>query len=152
MSEISIDQLHPHPDTPFGIRDDPSMMELVESVKQFGVLVPAIARPREDGSYELIAGHRRQKACELAGLDSMPVIVMNLDDNDAIIQMVDSNIQRENTMTASTESTKSTMPCELLLFYSTFSSTHCSPMPGALTLIWIFPALSPARITASALP
>ena len=72
------------------------MMELVESVKQFGVLVPAIARPRDDGSYELIAGHRRQKACELAGLDSMPVIVMNLDDNDAIIQMVDSNIQREN--------------------------------------------------------
>ena len=65
------------------------MMELVESVKQFGVLVPVIARPREDGSYELIAGHRRQKACELAGLDSMPVIVMNLDDNDAIIQMVE---------------------------------------------------------------
>ena len=96
MSEISIDQLHPHPLSPFGIRDDPSMMELVESVKQFGVLVPAIARPREDGSYELIAGHRRQKACQLAGLDSMPVIVMNLDDNDAIIQMVDSNIQREN--------------------------------------------------------
>ena len=96
VSEISIDQLHPHPLSPFGIRDDPSMMELVESVKQFGVLVPAIARPREDGSYELIAGHRRQKACELAGLDSMPVIVMNLDDNDAIIQMVESNIQREN--------------------------------------------------------
>ena len=98
MSKINIDQLHPHPHplSPFGIRDDPSMMELVESVKQFGVLVPAIARPREDGSYELIAGHRRQKACELAGLDSMPVIVMNLDDNDAIIQMVESNIQREN--------------------------------------------------------
>ena len=96
MSKIRLDQLHPHPLSPFGIRDDPSMMELVESVKQFGVLVPAIARPREDGSYELIAGHRRQKACELAGLDSMPVIVMNLDDNDAIIQMVESNIQREN--------------------------------------------------------
>ena len=93
---IKVDELHPHPDNPFGIRDDPSMMELVESVKQFGVLVPAIARPREDGSYELIAGHRRQKACQLAGLDSMPVIVMNLDDNDAIIQLVDSNIQREN--------------------------------------------------------
>lgn len=93
---IKVDELHPHPDNPFGIRDDPSMMELVESVKQFGVLVPAIARPREDGSYELIAGHRRQKACELAGLDSMPVIVLNLDDNDAIIQLVDSNIQREN--------------------------------------------------------
>ena len=96
MSKIRHDQLHPHPLSPLGIRDDPSMMELVESVKQFGVLVPAIARPREDGSYELIAGHRRQKACELAGLDSMPVIVMNLDDNDAIIQMVESNIQREN--------------------------------------------------------
>ena len=96
VSKIRHDQLHPHPLSPFGIRDDPSMMELVESVKQFGVLVPAIARPREDGSYELIAGHRRQKACELAGLDSMPVIVMNLDDNDAIIQMVESNIQRKN--------------------------------------------------------
>lgn len=94
--QIKIAELYPHPDNPYGIRDDPSMMELVESVKQFGVLIPAIARPREDGSYELIAGHRRQKACQLAGLDSMPVIVMNLDDNDAIIQMVDSNIQREN--------------------------------------------------------
>ena len=98
VSKIRHDQLHPHPLSPFGIRDDPSMMELVESVKQFGVLVPAIARPRGDGGYELIAGHRRQKACELAGLDSMPVIVMNLDDNDAIIQMVDSNIQRENVL------------------------------------------------------
>ena len=96
VSKISTDQLHPHPLSPFGIRDDPSMMELVESVKQFGVLIPAVARPKKDGGYELIAGHRRQKACELAGLDSMPVIVMNLDDNDAIIQMVDSNIQREN--------------------------------------------------------
>ncbi|MCI5483721.1 MAG: ParB/RepB/Spo0J family partition protein [Clostridiales bacterium] len=94
--QIKIAELHPHPDNPYGIRDDPSMMELVESIKQFGVLVPAVARPKEDGGYELIAGHRRQKACELAGLDSMPVIVMNLDDNDAIIQMVDSNIQREN--------------------------------------------------------
>ena len=94
--QIKIAELYPHPDNPYGIRDDPSMMELVESVKQFGVLIPAIARPREDGSYELIAGHRRQKACQLAGLDSMPVIVMNPDDNDAIIQMVDSNIQREN--------------------------------------------------------
>lgn len=72
------------------------MQELIESVKQFGVLVPAIARPKESGGYELIAGHRRQKASQLAGLDSMPVVVMNLDDNDAIIQLVDSNIQREN--------------------------------------------------------
>lgn len=93
---IRIDELHPHPDNPFGIRNDPGMMALVDSIKQFGVLVPAIARPRADGGFELIAGHRRQKACQLAGLDSMPVIVLNLDDNDAIIQLVDSNIQREN--------------------------------------------------------
>ena len=93
---IPIDQLHSHPDNPFGIRDDPSMLELIESVKKHGVLVPAIARPKPDGGYELVAGHRRQRASQLAGLDSMPVIVMNLDDNDTIIQLVDSNIQREN--------------------------------------------------------
>jgi len=93
---IPIDQLHPHPDNPFGIRDDPSMLELIDSVKKHGVLVPAIARPKPDGGYELVAGHRRQRASQLAGLDSMPVIVMNLDDNDTIIQLVDSNIQREN--------------------------------------------------------
>ena len=93
---IPIDQLHPHPDNPFGIRDDPSMLELIESVKKHGVMVPAIARPKPDGGYELVAGHRRQRASQLAGLDSMPVIVMNLDDNDTIIQLVDSNIQREN--------------------------------------------------------
>lgn len=72
------------------------MLELIESVKEHGVLIPAIARPKADGSYELIAGHRRQRASQLAGLDSMPVIVMDLDDNDTIIQLVDSNIQREN--------------------------------------------------------
>ena len=93
---IPIDQLHPHPDNPFGIRDDPSMLELIESVKKHGVLVPAIARPKPDGGYELVSGHRRQRASQLAGLDSMPVIVMSLDDNDTIIQLVDSNIQREN--------------------------------------------------------
>ena len=72
------------------------MLELIESVKKHGILVPAIARPKPDGGYELVAGHRRQRASQLAGLDSMPVIVMNLDDNDTIIQLVDSNIQREN--------------------------------------------------------
>ena len=72
------------------------MLELIESVKKHGVLVPAIARPKPDGGYELVAGHRRQRASQLAGLDSMPVIVMNLDDNDTNIQLVDSNIQREN--------------------------------------------------------
>lgn len=93
---IKIDQLHPHPNNPFGVRNDPAMQELTESIKKNGVLVPAIARRKEDGSYELISGHRRQKASELAGLDSMPVIVLDLDDDAAIIQLVDSNIQREN--------------------------------------------------------
>ena len=93
---IPIGQLHPHPENPYGIRDDPDMLELTESVRKFGVLCPAIARPQQGGGYELIAGYRRKEACERAGLDSMPMIVMNLDDNDTIIQLVDSNIQREN--------------------------------------------------------
>ena len=95
---IPIEQLHPHPENPYGIRDDPDMLELTESIKQFGVLCPAIARPRGDGGYELISGHRRKEACQRAGVDSMPVIVLDLDDNDAIIQLVDSNIQRENVL------------------------------------------------------
>ena len=91
-------ELHPHPDNPFGVRDDPEMQELVDSVQKFGVLVPAIARPRPDGGFELISGHRRKHASELAGLDFMPVIVLNLNDDEAIIQLVDSNIQRENVL------------------------------------------------------
>lgn len=71
-------ELHPHPDNPFGVRDDPEMQELVDSVQKFGVLVPAIARPRPDGGFELISGHRRKHASELAGLDFMPVIVLTL--------------------------------------------------------------------------
>ena len=74
------------------------MQELKESVSQNGVLVPAIARPRVEGGYELIAGHRRKYACELAGQDSMPVIVLNLNDDEAVIQLVDSNIQREDVL------------------------------------------------------
>lgn len=93
---IPIGQLHPHPENPYGIRDDPDMLELTESVRKFGVLCPAIARPRQGGGYELIAGHRRKEACERVGLDFMPVMILNLDDNDAIIQLVDGNIQREN--------------------------------------------------------
>lgn len=93
---IPVEQLYPHPENPYGIRDDSDMLELTESVKQFGVLCPAIARPRQGGGYELIAGHRRKEACLRAGLESMPVMVLKLDDNDAVIQLVDSNIQREN--------------------------------------------------------
>lgn len=93
---IPIEDLHPHPLNPYGIRNDSSMQELSESVKENGVLIPAIARPRRDGGYELISGHRRKYACEQLGQDTMPVMVLDLKDDDAIIQLVDSNIQREN--------------------------------------------------------
>ena len=93
---VPLSQLHPHPQNPFAVRDDPAMQELKESVSRNGVLVPAIARPRAEGGYELIAGHRRKHACEQAGQDSMPVIVLNLNDDEAVIQLVDSNIQRED--------------------------------------------------------
>ncbi len=83
---------------PFAIREDPSMLELMDSVQKFGVLVPAIARPRPDGGYEIIAGHRRKRASELANHDSMPVVVLDLNDDETIIQLVDSNIQRDNVL------------------------------------------------------
>ena len=94
--QIPISELHPFPDHPFQVREDASMQETAESVKEYGVLVPALARPREDGGYELIAGHRRKHACELAGLATMPVIVRDIDRDAATIIMVDSNLQREN--------------------------------------------------------
>lgn len=81
---VPLSQLHPHPQNPFAVRDDSAMQELKESVSQNGVLVPAIARPRAEGGYELIAGHRRKYACEQAGQDSMPVIVLNLNDDEAV--------------------------------------------------------------------
>ena len=93
---LQLSQLHPHPQNPFSIRDDQAMLVLIQSVQSHGVLVPAIARPRLDGEYEIIAGHRRKHASELAGLDFMPVVVLDLNDDEAIIQLVDSNIQREN--------------------------------------------------------
>jgi len=96
VMDMPLSELHPFPDHPFQVRDDDSMNETVESIKEYGVLVPAIVRPRADGGYELISGHRRKHACELAGLPTMPVIVRNLDDDAATIIMVDSNIQREN--------------------------------------------------------
>lgn len=96
VMDMPLSELHPFPDHPFQVRDDDAMKETVESIKKYGVLVPAIVRPRTDGGYELISGHRRKHACELAGLPTMPVIVRNLDDDAATIIMVDSNIQREN--------------------------------------------------------
>ena len=94
--EIPLSELFPFEGHPFSVRDDDAMKETVESVKEVGVVVPAIARPREGGGYELIAGHRRKRACELAGLETMPIIIRDVDRDAAIIMMVDSNLQREN--------------------------------------------------------
>lgn len=95
VQEIPISELHDFKNHPFRVVDDESMKKTVESVEKFGVIVPAIARPRPDGGYELICGHRRKRASELAGLKKMPVIVRDLDDDEATILMVDSNLQRE---------------------------------------------------------
>lgn len=89
-------KLHPHPQNPFAVREDSAMQELVGSVRENGVLNPVLARPRKEGGYELISGHRRKYACEQNGQETMPVIVMNITDDEAIIRLVDSNIQREN--------------------------------------------------------
>lgn len=96
IHSIPLSAIHPMPNNPFQIRDDPAMNELVESVSQFGILVPIEVRPTEFGDYEMISGSRRHHACTAAGLDSVPAIILHLDDDDAIIRMVDSNIQREN--------------------------------------------------------
>ena len=93
---IPLSQLHNFPDHPFKVRDDEKMEETVESVKAYGVLVPAIVRQRPDGEYEIVSGHRRKHASELAGLSELPSIVRDLDDDAATIIMVDSNLQREN--------------------------------------------------------
>ena len=93
---LPLSELHDFPDHPFKVRDDEAMQETTESIRQYGVLVPAIVRPREDGGYEIIAGHRRRHGSKLAGLSAMPCIVREMDDDTATILMVDSNIQREN--------------------------------------------------------
>ena len=94
--EIPLSELHPFKDHPFKVKDDEAMMETADSIRQYGVLVPAIARPDPNGGYGLVAGHRRHRASELAGKETMPVIVRDLDDDQATIIMVDSNLQRES--------------------------------------------------------
>jgi len=96
VQEIPLPELYPFKNHPFQVRDDDSMKDTAESIQKYGVLVPAIARPRAEGGYELVSGHRRKRGCELAGKETMPVIVRELDDDAATIIMVDSNIQREN--------------------------------------------------------
>lgn len=94
--EVPLSELHPFEGHPFKVKDDDAMMDTVDSIREYGVLVPAIARPDPDGGYEIIAGHRRHRASELAGKETMPVIIRDLDDDAAVIIMVDSNLQREN--------------------------------------------------------
>ena len=96
VQQIPIGELFPFKDHPFKVLDDESMQRTVESVEQYGVLSPLIARPRSEGGYEIISGHRRQHAAQLAGLDALPVIVRQMDDDAAVLLMVDSNLQREN--------------------------------------------------------
>lgn len=96
VQNVPVSELYPFTDHPFQVRDDEEMQKMVESVKTYGVLTPLIVRPRAEGGYEMIAGHRRKHACELAGVETMPVIVREMDDDTAVILMVDSNCQREN--------------------------------------------------------
>ena len=96
VKEVLLKELHPFIGHPFKVLDDERMLDTAQSIREYGVLVPAIARPRKDGGYELISGHRRKRGCELAGLETMPVIVRDMDDDAATIVMVDSNIQRES--------------------------------------------------------
>lgn len=93
---LPLNELHPFSHHPFKVQDDEQMEKTAESIRQQGILIPGIVRPRAEGGYEIVSGHRRKRACELAGIDTMPVIVRNLDDDAAILVMVDTNLQREH--------------------------------------------------------
>ena len=95
VQDVPLSELHPFKNHPFRVVDDEAMQRTVESISQFGVLSPAIARPRPEGGYEIVSGHRRLHAAQLLGLDTLPVIVRQMDDDTAVIVMVDSNLQRE---------------------------------------------------------
>ena len=103
VQQIPIDELHPFTNHPFKVLDDEAMTRTVESIAQYGVLAPLIARPRPEGGYEIISGHRRQYAAKLAGLDTLPVIVRQMSDDAAVILMVDSNLQREHILPSERE-------------------------------------------------
>jgi len=95
VMDVPLSEIDDFPDHPFQVKDDDAMQNMVESVRKFGVLTPAVARQKEDGQYELVSGHRRKRACDLAGIDTLPVIVRQMSRDEAIIFMVDSNLQRE---------------------------------------------------------
>lgn len=95
VHQLALCELHPFPDHPFSVRDDRAMEDTVESIKTNGILSPILVRPREEGGYEIVSGHRRKRACELAGLDTIPAIIRDMTHDEAVIYMVDSNLQRE---------------------------------------------------------
>ena len=96
ITDVPVKDLHTFYDHPFRVLDDEKMEETVESIREYGVLMPGIVRPRKGGGYEIIAGHRRKRACEIIGLETMPVVIRNYTDDEAVVAMVDSNIQRED--------------------------------------------------------
>lgn len=96
ITTLKVSEIHPFEGHPFNVKDDKDMMDLVDSIKKFGVLEPVVVIPRQAGGYEMVSGHRRRRACELAGIATMPVIVRQLDRDEAVISMVDANLKREN--------------------------------------------------------
>lgn len=100
VKDIPLCELHPFKDHPFKIQDNEEMKRLIESIKKFGTITPALARPSPDGGYELISGHRRLAACQMLGIETMPVIIREMSDDEAIIAMVDANLQREHILTS----------------------------------------------------
>ena len=136
VQEIPLSELHPFKGHPFKVLDDEAMQKTVESIAQFGVMTPAIARPRPEGGYEIIAGHRRHYASELAGKDTMPVIVRDMDDDAATILMVDSNLQRETLL-----------PSErAFAFKMKLDAMKRQGMRTDLTSVQVAPKLTPAII------
>ena len=95
LSDIPIKDIHDFPDHPYQVKDDEAMMELTESIKAYGLLHPVVVRPLDDGTYEMVSGHRRKRACELAGIETIPARIMELSRDEAILMMVDSNLQRD---------------------------------------------------------
>ena len=140
VQEIPISELFPFKDHPFRVLDDEAMQRTVESISQFGVLAPAIARPRPEGGYEIIAGHRRLHASQLLGLETMPVLVRQMDDDTAIITMVDSNLQRE-TMLPSERARAYKMKMDAMARRAgrpskENSGQRATPKPSKLSQVW----------------
>ena len=136
VQQIPIGELFPFKNHPFKVLDDESMQRTVESVEQYGVLSPLIARPRPEGGYEIISGHRRQHAAQLAGLDALPVIVRQMDDDAAVLLMVDSNLQRENIL-----------PSERAFAYNmTLEALKNQGARSDLTSVQVAPKLSTEKI------